>query len=189
MQLALERCTIRNWRLDDAPSLARHANNRNIALALRDFFPHPYGIADAEEYLNRVILERPAISFCIEIENSAAGGIGIRIGHDVHEYTAELGYWLGQEFWGHGVMSEAVSRFTDNCFRTFPLHRIYAETFSNNPASSRILEKAGFGLEGRLRSNVVKDGALLDSVLYARTVERFLLPEIGSHDPIVIRET
>jgi ribosomal-protein-alanine N-acetyltransferase len=169
MQLTLERCTNRKWRLDDAPSLAKHANNPNVSLALRDFFPHPYTIADAEEYLNRVVLERPTISFCIEIENSAVGGIGIRIGQDVHKYSAELGYWLGEEFWGHGVMSEAVNAFADHCFRNFPFHRIFAETFSNNPASARILEKAGFVFEGRLKSNVVKNGQGLDSLVYAQT--------------------
>lgn len=185
MQLKLERCTIRAWRLDDAPSLAKHANNPNVSLALRDFFPHPYTLADAEEYLNRVVLERPTISFCIEIENSAVGGIGLRIGQDVHKHTAEFGYWLGEEFWGHGVMSEAVNAFTDYCFRSFPFHRIQAETFSNNPASARILEKTGFVFEGRLKNNVLKKGELLDSLLYAKTVERFLLPEIRGDDPIV----
>jgi RimJ/RimL family protein N-acetyltransferase len=93
----------------------------------------------------------------------------LSIGQDVHKHTAEFGYCLGEECWGHGVMSEAVNAFTDYCFRSFPLHRIYAETFSNNPASARILEKAGFVFEGRLKHNVVKNGQILDSLVYAQT--------------------
>jgi RimJ/RimL family protein N-acetyltransferase len=182
MRLALKRCVIRKWRLDDATALAQQANNRNVWLGLRDLFPHPYTMADAETYLNHVILERPAISFCIDIDNVAVGGIGIRIGHDVHKYTAELGYWLGEQFWGRGVMGEAVNAFTHFCFNNFPLHRIYAEPYSNNPASVRVLEKAGFVLEGRLKENVVKDGKRLDSLLYARTEETFLIAEIPRDD-------
>jgi RimJ/RimL family protein N-acetyltransferase len=182
MRLALKRCTIRKWRLEDATSLAEHANNRNVWLGLRDLFPHPYTIADAETYLNHVILERPTISFCIDIDNVAAGGIGIRIGHDVHKYTAELGYWLSEQFWGRGVMSEAVSAFAHFCFSNFPLHRIYAEPYSNNAASVRVLEKAGFVLEGRLKENVIKDGKRLDSLLYARTEENFLIADIPRGD-------
>ena len=98
----------------------------------------------------------------------AAGGIAIRLGDDVHRHTAGLGYWLGESFWGRGIMTEAVAIFTDFCFNTFPLRRIYAEAFANNPASARVLEKAGFIFEGRLKDNVIKDGELLDSLLYAK---------------------
>jgi len=87
----------------------------------------------------------------------------------VHRHTAELGYWLGEEFWARGVMTEAVGAFTDFCFDRFLLRRIYAEPFANNRASARVLEKAGFSFEGRLKNNVLKNGELLDSLLYART--------------------
>ena len=169
MQLTLERCTIRPWRLDDAQSLARHANNRKVWIALRDIFPHPYTIEDANTFLKSVINSEPVTLFCVEANGAAVGGIGIRIGTDVHRRTAELGYWLGEEFWARGVMTEAVGAFTDFCFDRFSLRRIYAEPFANNPASARVLEKAGFTFEGRLKNNVVKDGEVLDSLLYART--------------------
>ena len=169
MQLTLERCTIRPWRLDDAQSLARHANNRKVWIALRDIFPHPYTIEDANTFLKSVINSEPVTLFCVEANGAAVGGIGIRIGTDVHRRTAELGYWLGEEFWGGGIMTEAVGAFTDFCFQNFSLRRIYAEPFANNPASARVLEKAGFTFEGRLKNNVVKDGEVLDSLLYART--------------------
>jgi len=169
MQLVLERCTIRPWRLDDAESLARHANNRKIWLAVRDLFPHPYTVQDAYEFLQRANSEEPAMKFCIEIEGAAVGGIGVHPGQDVYRRTATVGYWLGEQFWGRGVMTEVVTAVTDFCFDNFPLHRISAEVFANNPASARVLEKAGFIFEARLKNNVMKDGQVLDSLLYART--------------------
>jgi ribosomal-protein-alanine N-acetyltransferase len=87
----------------------------------------------------------------------------------VHRQTAELGYWLGENLWGHSIVTEAVAAFTDFCFDNFPLRWIYAEPFANNPASARVLEKAGFVFEARLKNNVFKDGKLLDSLLYAKT--------------------
>jgi ribosomal-protein-alanine N-acetyltransferase len=168
MPLVLERCAVRHWRRDDAPSLAKHANNRRVWLGLRDLFPHPYTIEQASEFI-RVMSEESITEFCIDIEGLAVGGIGLRIGEDVHRYTAELGYWLSEDFWGHGITSEAVPAVTDYCFEHFPLRRIYAEPYASNPASARVLEKASFVLEGRLKNNVFKDGQVLDSLLYART--------------------
>ena len=132
-------------------------------------FPHPYTINDANEFLQRALSAHPATSFCIDIDGAAVGGIGIRLGEDVHRYRAELGYWLSEDFWGHGITSEVVPVFTEYCFANFHLHRIYAEPYANNPASARVLEKSGFVLEGRLRKNVVKDREVLDSLLYAKT--------------------
>ena len=169
MQLVLERCALRPWRLDDAESLARHANNRKIWLGVRDLFPHPYTIQDAHEFLQRMISEASAMKLCIEIEGAAVGGIGVHPGEDVHRHTATVGYWLGEEFWGCGIMTEAVTVVTDFCFENFPLRRISAEVFASNPASARVLEKAGFTFEGCLKNDVLKDGKLLDSLLYART--------------------
>jgi RimJ/RimL family protein N-acetyltransferase len=169
MQLVLKSCTIRPWRLDDAKSLAKHANNRKIWLAVRDAFPHPYTIQDAHEFIRRATEEEPATRFCVEVEGVAAGGIGVHPSQDVHRHTATVGYWLGEEFWGRGIMTEAVTAVTDFCFDHFALRRISAEVFANNPASARVLERAGFIFEGRLKNNVVKDGEVLDSLLYART--------------------
>jgi [ribosomal protein S5]-alanine N-acetyltransferase len=156
MQLVLKSCTIRPWRLDDAESLARHANNRKVWVALRDLFPHPYTIQDAHEFLHRAISEQPTTKFCIEVEGVAAGGIGIHLGQDVHEHTATLGYWLGQDFWGRGIMTEVVAALTDFCFQNFPLRRISAEVYANNPASARVLEKAVSFLKGVSRTTSSK---------------------------------
>ena len=169
MQLVLERCTVRPWRMDDAESLTRHANNRKVWLGLRDIFPHPYTTDDAREFLGKTITAQPTTNFCIEVDGAAVGGVGVRLGQDERRYTAAVGYWLGEDFWGRGIMTEAVAAFTDFCFENFTLRRVSAEVFANNLASVRVLEKAGFTFEGRLRNNVVKDGKVLDSLLYART--------------------
>jgi len=169
MPIVLERCTIRRWRPEDEASLAKHANNRKIWLGLRDLFPHPYTSQDAHEFLQRVTAKELQTVFCIDISGAAVGGLGIRIGEDVHRYTGELGYWLSEDFWGQGVVSEAVPAVTEYCFEKYALRRIFAEPYANNPASARVLEKAGFTLEGRLKNNVFKNAQILDSLLYAKT--------------------
>lgn len=170
MELKLNRCTIRDYRPSDAESLTKHANNRKVWLGLRDAFPHPYTIQDANNFLQGSIAGLPRIHFCIDIGGEAVGGIGLRPGEDVHRHTAEFGYWLAEEFWGQGIMSEIVPAFVDYCFKEFSLNRIFAMPHSSNAASARVLEKAGFFLEGRLRKNVIKDDKILDSLLYAKTM-------------------
>lgn len=169
MELRLKRCVVRPWRMADAASLASHANNRRVSMTLRDRFPYPYTIDHANEFLSRVTADHPITNFCVDIEDHAVGGIAIRLGEDVNRHTAELGYWLAEPFWRRGIMTEVVWVFVNYCFENFPLHRIYAQAHANNPASARVLEKAGFNFEGRLRKNVVKDNQILDSLLYART--------------------
>ena len=170
MELKLKRCTIRDLRLSDAEALAKHANNRNVSINLRDRFPYPYTIEDAKSFLEHVVAqEDPEKIFCIDIDGSLVGTIGLHRGEDVHRHTAEFGYWLGEEFWGRGIMSEVIPAFVDYCFKEFSLTRLFAMPHSSNPASARVLEKAGLVFEGRLRKNVLKAGQILDSLLYAKT--------------------
>src|SRR5947209_8121402 len=169
MELKLKRCTIRDYLPSDANSLAKHANNRKIWLGLRDAFPHPYTIHDANKFLAGSIPGLPRLHFCIDIGGEAVGGIGLRPGEDVHRHTAELGYWIAEEFWGQGLMSEIVPAFVSHSFEEFSFTRIFAMPHSSNPASVRVLEKAGFQFEGRLQNHVIKDGEILDSLLYATT--------------------
>jgi len=159
---------IRSWRDTDVESLQRYANNRNIWLNLRDVFPHPYTIEDAIRWIEHASQEDPERSFAIASEEEPIGGIGLIFGDDVHRYNAELGYWLAEPFWGRGIMTGAVCAFTEYAFRRFALNRIYAEPFARNLASVRVLEKAGFSREGILRSSVVKDGVILDQIVYAK---------------------
>ena len=168
MQLQLKSCLLRSWSLDDAAAVQRYANNRKIWLNLRNIFPHPYGLEDAQNFLRYVMQNEPQAILAIATPAEAIGCIGLRLGSDVHVKTAELGYWLGEPFWGHGIMSEAVAEFTRYAFQTFALVRVFAEPFASNHASARVLEKAGFVCEALLRSNIFKDGQVLDSRLYAR---------------------
>ena len=172
MKLELKSCVIRSWLLEDAASVQRYADNRKIWLNLRDMFPHPYSLENARGFLQYVTSENPQTTFAIANGTEAIGCIGLQFGRDVHRKSAELGYWLGEPFWGRGIMTEAVRAFTDRAFELFDLQRIFAEPFANNTASARVLEKAGFVCEGRLRSNVFKNNQCLDSFLYARVREK-----------------
>jgi len=159
---------IRPWREDDRPALVKYANDRDVWLNLRDAFPHPYTEASAAGFLEMVARQNPTTFFAIATLDEAIGGIGVSPGADVHRLTAELGYWLARPFWGKGFMTEAVAKFSEFAFEAFHLVRIYAEPYATNDPSCRVLEKAGFALEGRLRASVIKDGRILDQLLYAK---------------------
>ena len=168
VQIELPECTIRSWQWEDAPSLAASANNRNVWLTLRDRMPHPYALADAHNYLRARLAEPTQPVFCIDRAGEAIGGIGLHLGSDVMRLTAELGYWLAEPFWGCGIMTAAVRAVVRYGFESQPIERVEAYVFSNNPASVRVVEKAQFSFEGRLRRSVIKDGQILDSLLFAR---------------------
>lgn len=168
MKINIGKYTIRDWEMNDAGSLARYANNPRIAKNLRDGFPCPYTFSDAESFLSDVTSQTPHTVFAIANEYEAIGSIGLMLGKDVHRFTAELGYWLAEPYWGKGIMTSAVVAVTDYGFLEFKLNRIYAEPYTSNPASARILEKAGYVLEGTLRSNVVKCGKILDQYMYSK---------------------
>ena len=167
MELDLGLCTIRSWRWDDQESIVRHANNRKVWINLRDRFPHPYTPADAQVWLWLVSQTTPETQFAIAVGGAAVGGIGIELLTDVQRRSGEIGYWLGEEFWGQGIATAAVRSMTDYAFSTYDVCRIQATVFEWNPASMRVLEKAGYALEGRLRQSVTKDGKTIDQFLYA----------------------
>jgi ribosomal-protein-alanine N-acetyltransferase len=167
VELRLSRCTVRDWRRSDRESLARYANNPAVADNLRDRFPHPYTLDDAEGFLSFALRMSPRTYFAIAVDDEAAGGIGLTLHDDVERVSAELGYWLGEPFWGRGIMTEAVVALTEWAWRTLPLTRIYAVPFGGNLSSVRVLEKAGYTFEGRLRRNVIKHGEVRDQLMYA----------------------
>jgi ribosomal-protein-alanine N-acetyltransferase len=168
MLIATSYGMIRPWQDSDADALARHANNRNIWINLRDGFHHPYTLEHAHAFLEMVRRQDPVTFFSIATPREAIGGIGISLNQDVHRLTAELGYWLAEPYWGKGIMTETILKFTDYAFARHGLVRIYAEPYAYNAGSFRVLEKAGFVLEGRMRSSVIKDGKITDQLLYAR---------------------
>jgi [ribosomal protein S5]-alanine N-acetyltransferase len=167
-----EAIILRAWRRSDISSLVRYANNRKIWINLRDIFPHPYTRLEAERWI-AICESNPGIttSFAIELQSEAIGGISYRLLDDVNRKTAVIGYWLGEPFWGRGIATEALKQTTNHAFQSFALERIEATVFEWNPASARVLEKAGYLLEGRLRRSIFKDGRLADSLLYARIRE------------------
>jgi [ribosomal protein S5]-alanine N-acetyltransferase len=160
-------CRIRPWTLADAPSISPLANNRQIADQLRDRFPYPYGREDAENFLARATAERPQTNFAIDTAGKLAGGIGLILGSDIERVSAELGYWIGEPFWGRGIATAAVRGLTDWAFSEFKLTRIFAIPFVDNAVSIRVLEKCGFEREALLRCSAIKNGVIRDQYLYS----------------------
>ncbi len=162
-------CRLRPWRKSDAESLVRHANNPKIAARLRDRFPHPYTMEHARQYLMKDAqraVEGNEFVFAIEVDGEAAGGIGIVRGTDVERVSAELGYWLGEQYWGRGIVTAAIQRFAPWVMERYGLTRLHADCFSDNPASSRVLEKAGFTRESTKRRAAIKLGEIKDMHVY-----------------------
>jgi ribosomal-protein-alanine N-acetyltransferase len=168
MLITLRDFVVRDWRQDDAPSLAQHGNDRRIWLNMRDAFPHPYTLADAEAFLAFVAAMQPRTYFAIGLADQAVGGIGYTLHQDVERISAEVGYWLGTTFWGRGIMTAALRAVTAYAFRQHhELRRIYAVPYAWSTASAHVLEKAGYRLEGRMRQSAIKDGQVIDQLLYA----------------------
>ena len=168
MRLDCGVCIVRDYRLDDRSALARQANNRNVWANLRDMFPHPYTEEHAEAWLAYATQAEPMSNFAIEIDGAFAGGIGLRLQQDVDRVSAELGYWLGEAFWGRGAATAAIQAFVPWALDRFQLERIYATPFHWNAGSIRALEKASFNKEGVMRRAALKDGVVADLPLYAR---------------------
>jgi len=167
IELRPRSCLVREFRSDDAASLARHGNNRKVWLNLRDLFPHPYTEAHAAGYIAHVRMRPEILSFAIEVGGEAVGGISLRRGEDIERFTAELGYWLGEEFWGRGITTDAIEQVTGRGFATHGLIRIFAVPFTRNVASCRVLEKNGYAREGVMRQSAFKDEVFEDQYLYA----------------------
>lgn len=169
LEIPLRTCTIRTWRKSDAEALARHAGSRAVWRNLRDRFPHPYSKKDARAWIRMARRARPPTFFAIDVEGEAAGAIGLHPQPDVHRRSMEIGYWLGEPFWGRGIATEAVRAMTRYGFENFDVARLFGYVFEWNPASARVLEKAGYRLEGRLRKAVTKDGRTMDMLVYGFT--------------------
>jgi len=167
VKLKLNNCTVRSWEWRDRDAIVRHANNRNVSINLRDRFPYPYTERDARNWLDVVVGRKPETNFAIDVAGEAVGGIGFDLQPDVGHRSAEIGYWLGEQFWGLGIATEALIAVTEHAFANNDLCRIYAHVFDWNGASARVLEKAGYAFEGRLRKSVTKEGQTIDQLMYA----------------------
>jgi len=162
---------LRTWNEADLNSLVKYANNSNVAKWLTNGFPHPYTIEDGKAYLSMISNDNPTKVFAIEVNGEAVGSIGIFPQLDIHEKSAEMGYWLAEEFWGQGIMTKAVQEIVEYGFQTFDIIRIFARPFSTNLKSQRVLEKAGFKLEARLEKALFKNGEFMDELIFAKLKE------------------
>lgn len=162
-------CSIRKWELSDAAALAAALSNKKIQDNLRDGLPYPYTKKDGEVYISAMLSadENKTFAFAITIDDKVAGSIGVFRQENIHRQTAELGYYLSEEYWGKGFMTEAVKQICKYVFCNSDILRIYAEPFAYNTASCRVLEKAGFQYEGTLRNNAVKNGKVIDMKMYS----------------------
>lgn len=164
---------IRSLRFEDAGAIVEYGNSRSVSINLRDSFPFPYTLSDALEWVERARIVEPESHFAIANSTELIGAVGLERQRDIFRLSAEIGYWIGEPFWGRGIATAAVKAVCGHAFKELNLVRLYAYVFEWNPASARVLEKAGFECEGRLRKSVVKDGKIIDQFLYARLNPQF----------------
>ena len=169
------KCRIRKWELSDAKDLAAALSNKKVQSNLRDGLPYPYTEQDGKDFISAILSadENESFSFAITVDNMVIGSIGIFRQDNIHRQTAELGYYIAEEYWGKGIMTEAVRQICEYVFTESNIIRIYAEPFAYNTASCRVLEKAGFQYEGTLRSNAVKNGKVIDMKMYSLLKEEY----------------
>jgi len=171
MQIDIGGYCIRDFQDADAQAFAKYANNLNVARNLRDRFPHPYTLDDAVAFIGRMREQDPRVAFAIANDEEAIGGIAVSPLDDVYRKSAEIGFWVAEPFWGRGIATRAVRAMTEQGFERFDIVRIQACVFEWNPASARVLEKAGYTFEGRLEKSVCKLGMIMDQLVYARLKE------------------
>ncbi len=160
---------LRPLTIADAPSIARHADNYSLSKNLRDAFPHPYTLQDAEGFIESVLDmgEDMQCTRAIVVDGAAVGCVSLILGQDVYRKSAEIGYWLGQAYWGQGIVSQAVAQMVEIGFLHYDIVRIFADVFAPNIGSRRVLEKNAFMLEGIKKKSVYKNGEWMDSCIYA----------------------
>ena len=160
---------LRKWRIEDAEDLAAALSDKKILENLRDGIPYPYTKDDAADYIRAMLAadENEAFAYAVCMDGRAVGSVSAFRGSNIHSRTAEMGYYLSEEYWGRGIMTRAVSELCETIFSETDVLRIYAKSFAENAASGRVLEKAGFCLEGILKNNAVKCGRARDMAMYA----------------------
>jgi len=156
------------WTKQDIDGLVQYANNINVWNTLRDMFPHPYTKKDAEHWIKINESISPPQNFAIHVDGTVVGGAGVVVKEDIYRKNAEIGYWLGEPFWGKGIGTEVVRLLTQYTFSHFDVNRIYAEVFSNNPVSMKVLARNGYHEEGIHRQAIIKNNELLDAHLWVK---------------------
>jgi len=156
------------WEKKDIPALVKYGNNINVWNTLRDIFPHPYTEEDGEKWIKLNQFQDPPSNFAIRVDGETAGGAGLLIKQDIYRKNAEIGYWLAEPYWGKGIITEVVRQLTAYAFEHFDINRVYAEVFSNNPVSMRVLAKNGYQEEAIHRKAIFKNNEFLDAHLWVK---------------------
>jgi len=151
----------------DVEELAHQANNINIFNNVLDQFPHPYTRDEAVNWIKYNLTIAPPENMAIVVDGHVAGGIGSKKKEDVYRKTREIGYFLGESYWGKGITTLAVQKFIRYLFETFDINRIVAPVFDFNIASQRVLEKSGFRKEAVHKKSVIKNNRFCDEVVFA----------------------
>lgn len=172
MEIKGNQFTLRPFCIADAPALQKHANNPKVPAYLLDRFPSPYTLEDAEAFIDLMINKITVTNFAIEINGEVAGGISLEFRTDVYRKSPLIGYWLGEDHWGKGIATEAVKLVTKYAFESFDVICVLAFIFSENEASMRVLEKAGYTLQGMLKQTVIKGGEVMDEHVYVAYPEK-----------------
>lgn len=158
---------LRDWQIEDAKGLAKHANNFKIAEFMTNGFPYPYSDEDAERFVKMAIEHPTSIFKAIDVGGEAVGGIGIHPQDDIYEKNAELGYWLSEQHWRKGIMTAAIREMLCFGFSKLAINRIFAISFGSNEGSKKVLVKAGFQLESILEKTIYKNGEYQDEHIYS----------------------
>ncbi len=162
----MQTINIRNWQISDAQALAAVANNRNVWNSIRNEFPSPYTVMDALAWIKHANEEKPVANFAIEIGHVVAGNISCIWHKDVYAKTVEVGYFIGENYWGKGIASAAVALMLEAIKKNKEIVRIEAKIFDGNGASARVLEKNNFVLEGIRKNAIFKNGLIADEQVW-----------------------
>ena len=173
MQIDVGKYKVRSYKPSDKEALVKYANNYNVSKNLRDSFPFPYTEKNAKTWLYSVLNQYPELNFAISNNSELIGGIGLMPQPDVYKYSAEIGYWLAEPFWGKGISTRALIAVTRYVFNNFDINRLFAGVFEGNIASQKVLEKASYKLEGRLGKTVYKENIFKDQFMYSILREEF----------------
>jgi RimJ/RimL family protein N-acetyltransferase len=163
---------IRPWKPEDAAALASICNNKKIWLNVRDRFPHPYTVGNAVEWITFTLNQKPLQNFAVSYYGKIAGSIGVMPKDDVYRKSIEIGYFIGEDYWGRGIATTAVALMMDYIKANFDVIRVYAEVFDHNAASMKVLKKNGFHLEGIRKKAVVKNNVIMDDHVWVKFLER-----------------
>ncbi len=158
---------LRPWQINDANDLAILANNNNIAQFMADVFPHPYSIENAKTFIAFATSNTTSKIFAIIVDGKPAGSIGLHLQTDVLKKNAEIGYWLGEDYWSKGIITKAISQMIDYGFKHMDIVRIFARIYGTNIPSQKVVEKCGFKLEAKFEKTIFKNNEFVDELIYA----------------------